>query len=393
MTRPSLRLASLVAAAALLATVAVLFGQRPGMPELPSSLSSPVTTALLHELALVVSWLLAMIVTLLLLVRLVRVLVGRSPRLPPALRRDAVPGPRNRSLARARVGTGSVEPAFAPPFPLVPRARPEPGRELRPERATEGARANERDELRAPSIAVLGALKIAALRRRRRGLRSQTQQLVTYLALHARGATTDELVAALWPELEDHKAKRRLWESVSDARFHFGEAVVRAGDHYTLDRSVVAVDLDQFDELLVRAEAEREANREQLIERALALVRGQPLAGTDYPWAVGVVHHLRARIVAILEELGNRCLGDSNAAGALAAAERAIALDAYNESVYRLAMNAEAVLGLRQAVVERYERLCQELETGFGLEPERETRLLYRRLLSQDARSPALASR
>jgi DNA-binding SARP family transcriptional activator len=47
-------------------------------------------------------------------------------------------------------------------------------------------------------------------------------------------------------------------------------------------------------------------------------------------------------------------------------------------------MRAESALGLRDAVVERYERLRAELEQRFGLEPEQETRVLYRRLLSQD---------
>ena len=78
--------------------------------------------------------------------------------------------------------------------------------------------------------------------------------------------------------------------------------------------------------------------------------------------------------------------------------EQAIALDPYNEAAHQVAMHAESVLGLRQAIVGRYERLCQELDTRFGLEPEHETRVLYRRLLSQDGRealrhlSPAPAS-
>jgi DNA-binding SARP family transcriptional activator len=89
---------------------------------------------------------------------------------------------------------------------------------------------------------------------------------------------------------------------------------------------------------------------------------------------------------------------NGNPTGALAAAEQAIALDPYNEAAHQVAMHAESVLGLRQAIIGRYERLCQELDTRFGLEPEHETRVLYRRLLSQDGRealrhlSPAPAS-
>jgi DNA-binding SARP family transcriptional activator len=234
---------------------------------------------------------------------------------------------------------------------------------------------------------VLGPLKIAAVKRRRRGLRSQTQELLAYLALHADGATTDELVEALWPGIEDDKARMRLWRSVSEARSHLGEVIVREGHRYLLDREAVAVDLDLFDVLLAKADTERDVDHEELLERALALLRGQPLARTDYPWAVGNVHQLRARIVDLLEQFGHHCLAAGNPRVALAAAEHAIALDAYNEAVHQLAMRAESALGLRQAIVERYERLRQELDTQFGLEPERETRFLYRRLLSQDARS------
>jgi len=47
-------------------------------------------------------------------------------------------------------------------------------------------------------------------------------------------------------------------------------------------------------------------------------------------------------------------------------------------------MEAEAALGRREAVVERYDRLRRDLDERFGLEPNRETKSLYRRLMSQD---------
>jgi len=101
------------------------------------------------------------------------------------------------------------------------------------------------------------------------------------------------------------------------------------------------------------------------------------------------VSHLRAKMVGLLHDLGNLRLDSDNPTGALAAAEQAISLDAYNESAHRLAMRAESDLRLREAVAGRYERLRQELDTQLGLEPERETRLLYRHLLGQNARGVA----
>ncbi len=64
-------------------------------------------------------------------------------------------------------------------------------------------------------------------------------------------------------------------------------------------------------------------------------------------------------------------------------AEEAAALDGSNERPVQLAMEAEATLGRREAVAERYERLRRDLDERFGLEPERETRTLYRELLGQ----------
>lgn len=47
-------------------------------------------------------------------------------------------------------------------------------------------------------------------------------------------------------------------------------------------------------------------------------------------------------------------------------------------------MEAEAELGLRTAITERYEDLRCRLQERLGLEPARETRALYRTLLAQN---------
>ena len=382
-----------------LVALALLWRFRPEPPALPNSLSSPVTTGLLQQLAIVAAWLLAAILVLILLARSLRLLLARSRRQPPlALLPETLPA-RDRSLRKLRPAARSSERAFPPPFPLIPRALPAANGEVEhgrvrardaivaaalPARSPAVEAREPRNGQRPPSIALLGPLEIAAAKRRRRGLRSHTQQLLAYLALHPKGATLDELIAAFLPDVDEDKARQRLWEWVSDARGHLGESILRENERYLLDRDAVAVDLDQFEDLLARAGTGRGADRERLLEQALALVRGQPLAGTDYAWAASDVRRLHATIVDLLRQLGNVRLDRGDPTGSLAAAEQAIALDPYNEAAHRVAMRAESVLGLRQAIADRYERLCQELDTRFGLEPEHETRLLHRRLLSQE---------
>jgi DNA-binding SARP family transcriptional activator len=46
-------------------------------------------------------------------------------------------------------------------------------------------------------------------------------------------------------------------------------------------------------------------------------------------------------------------------------------------------MEAEHALGLREAVANRYGRLCNLLDERLGLAPAQETRHLHRRLLGQ----------
>jgi DNA-binding SARP family transcriptional activator len=388
------RLRSLLAAALALGAVAVLWRYRPEWPQLPSSLSSPVTTVLLQQLVLVAAWLLSALLFVLLLVRSLVALVARPHRqMLPLRHREIAPGPRRRSSAYA-APSESRQSMFPPPFPLIPRGGPERTGELRSTRNDQHSERARREARPHASIALLGPLAITTGEPGGRRLRSKARQLVIYLALHARGATTDELAAAVFPDLAEDSARRRVWRSISEVRAELGDVLARSGDRYLLDRKAVAIDIDEFDIVLAQANTETDAVRERLLKQALALVRGDPLAGTDYPWAAGDVRHLRAKVVALLHELGELRLADGNATGALAAAERAIEFDADDESAQQLAMRAEAALGLRDAIVDRYERLCKELDTRFGLEPDRETRALYRRLLSQDAtgsEAPAIA--
>jgi DNA-binding SARP family transcriptional activator len=69
--------------------------------------------------------------------------------------------------------------------------------------------------------------------------------------------------------------------------------------------------------------------------------------------------------------------------GALDAAERGLAVDVLNEGLWRLALEAERRLGLREAIDARYRQLHALLNERLGLEPAKETRTLYLELLGQ----------
>jgi DNA-binding SARP family transcriptional activator len=380
-----LRLRFLLEAVLSLGAVAVLVRLRPEWPRLPGSLSSPLTTMMVQHFVLVALWLSIALLLCMFLVRSMTGLVARSTRPRP---HPPSPGhgraSSRRSPTRIHLTAVTSSPAFPPPFPLIVRDHSEviPDHDEPREQAPA-----TQPKLSGPGVrvAILGPPEIYAEGEHARGLRSLTQQLIVYLSLHRRGAIADELAEVLLPGITLERARRRISRALSEARSELGDVIVRVGDAYALDPIAVEIDVDEFDFLLAQAKVAHGPTRDRLFERAVALVRGEPLAGTDYPWAAGNERHLNAEVVDALGHLGELRLANGDPAEALAAAERAIRFDEDNESAQRLAMLAESALGLREAVVKRYERLARRLNRRFGLEPEQETRVLYRRLLGQDA--------
>ncbi len=117
---------------------------------------------------------------------------------------------------------------------------------------------------------------------------------------------------------------------------------------------------------------------------ALALWRGEPHEGSDYIWADGHINRLRATLLGLLERAGHARLERGDARGALQMAEQAIAPDQFHEASWRPALQAEDALGMRESITRRYDELAHALDQELGLQPTRETRVMYRQLLGQN---------
>jgi len=362
------------------AALALLWQLRPMTPLLPRSVSAPLTVETIEGVVLWLLWLVVGLLAVTLLVTALRartrVKIARGPRLS-----------RRPNRPPWRVRTATVRPSL----PLLVVTDPEwrtrangagaasehPGEHEPP--SAEAVAAPSR-----PRISVLGPLTIAGAKRTRRGLRASALELIAYLALRRRQAQRDELLEAFWPGEDPKRTRLRLHQAVRDARRLLGTAVASERDRYWLERADVDADVDELDQLLAAARAADDKGDEQLLlERALGLFADEPLAGSDYLWAEGEVRRLRATYVDLLERVGRIRLSSGEARTALDAAERALAVDGLNEGLWRLALEAESALGLREAVDDRYERLRQVVGERLGLEPDRETRSLYRSLLAQ----------
>jgi DNA-binding SARP family transcriptional activator len=243
---------------------------------------------------------------------------------------------------------------------------------------------NDRHPADRPSIRIslLGPFEIEGVDHA--SLRTTCQQLIAYLALRTRGATRDQLIEAVWPNEDPHSARHRLYQNITEARKLLGRALISKRSHYMLDRHKIAIDTDELDQMLATLDSIDDPQGQQsVLERAVRLFRGEPLAGWNQEWTEGEVGRLRSAHVELLERVGHARLVTGDAHGALKAAQEGLTLDGYNEGLWRLAMQADDRLGQRGSVSRRYEHLRRLLGEQLGLEPESATRTLYYQLLGQ----------
>jgi DNA-binding SARP family transcriptional activator len=376
------RRATLTRAILSLAIFVALWLFRRGLPSLPRSFSAPLTIETIESVTIALLWLVGALLALALL------LTPRRMRTPPSI--ATVPrsrGTPRASSLRARPQR-SHPPSLVITWPKGAATATASGRVVSAEQpsSVEGVEPvpdpiSVHDR---PQISVLGRLRITAAKRSRRGLRARALELIAYLALHPRPVQRDELLEAFWPGEDPRRTRPRLRQAVRDARRLVGTAIAGEHESYWLDRAHADVDLDELERLLAAANTAEAEDARALMEDALRLFRGEPLADADYAWSESELPRLRATFIDLLEQVGRHWLEADEPRAALDAAERGLEIDTLNESLWRLAMEAESAIGLREAVAERYDRLRALLDDRLGLEPAKETRLLHRSLLAQN---------
>jgi DNA-binding SARP family transcriptional activator len=358
--------------------LAVLSQMRPELADLPPSLDAPLTIGAVEQTVLLVLWAAAAALAIGLLARTIAAALSRTPkRRAPTLALDRH-GPR-----RHRV-PATTAPQPSPAFTVAVRAiREQPPITAGAPEPTTPQTTPRQIAARAGAvvtISVLGPVEIGGVDQPKR---TATRELIAYLALNG-ASTRDQLLEALWPGKDPRRTRPRLWQSVSEAGRILGEAFVRTRDRYRLDPERVQLDTDELDRLISRADEANDPDIERdALEAALALWRGDPLAGADYHWADGTIRHLQAVQLDLLERVAYARLDAGDATAALEAAERGIASEELHEGLWRVALQAESDIGRREAITQRYDTLRDRLDNQLGLQPESDTTRLYRRLLAQ----------
>jgi DNA-binding SARP family transcriptional activator len=393
-TRIARRLEATIAVTALLLALALSWELRPALPQLPQSFYARLSSATIAATLELAAWIVFVLLDLVLIRKVLQFATRREPtRIELRLRRAFA-----QHELSSLDGTRDWRAHAAPLTPPVLRL-PAHGEPAQDQTAAAQVQHHRPSALPAPvdlaatdagnerlGLLLLGRLELTGCKKKQ-PRRQATAELIAYLAVLRRPASRDELLEALWPGDDPRRSADRFYQAASEARRLLGDSFLRERDTYALDRKLLQIDLDDLDRLRGEAETTTGEQQQAALERALALFRGQPLAGIDALWADAEVRRLHALQVELLQRVGRLSLDRGDATDALEASQQAHALDPSNEHPVQLAMEAEAALGRREAVLKRYEELRRDLDDRFGLEPSRDTKLLFRQLLSQEKRS------
>lgn len=201
---------------------------------------------------------------------------------------------------------------------------------------------------------------------------------VLEMLLLARGhlVPTDVIATALWAEGEEPRnvvatlntyvcvLRHSLFADQAQAR----RVIVTGPGSYRLALDEVSVDLDRFDELLLRAERAPRRERLELLTAAVGLAGGPVLEHARYDeWVQEDRLIYEDRVTRAHLDLALDGLAEGQRSMCLRHAEIALSRDRYSEEAYRLVMLANHGLGRHDAVRRTVSRCRAVLDRDLGV--------------------------
>ncbi|HSF02223.1 MAG TPA: BTAD domain-containing putative transcriptional regulator, partial [Solirubrobacterales bacterium] len=215
----------------------------------------------------------------------------------------------------------------------------------------------------------------------------KAQALLAFLALsRGHASSRAQLMALLWAERGEEQARNSLRQVLFDVRRALGPdgAGLLRADHERVELCAAGLEVDAvaFQELAKTPSSEA-------LARAVALYRGELLAGLavkEAPfesWLAGErerLHQLAVRALSARLE-HQRTTGSVDAV--IQTALRLLALDPLQEPGHRALMKSYVAQGNRALALRQYQICVDTLRRELRVEPEAETRQVYREILAQ----------
>ncbi|MFG1719098.1 hypothetical protein ACGFLT_28985 [Micromonospora chalcea] len=173
--------------------------------------------------------------------------------------------------------------------------------------------------------------------------RSAALQILVFLAVHPDGATTTQLVHALWPGLPAHTVTGRLYTTLSDLRSTIratsaDQVVVHTEDRYHLD---LRTDVDLW-RLQAAAHHSATTDAPGSWQAVIDAYTGDLAAGHTWPW-IDPPREATRRLA--LDAHTNAAAAQTDPHERLRLLQAAIRIDPYNQQLHQLAADQLNALG------------------------------------------------
>jgi predicted ATPase/DNA-binding SARP family transcriptional activator len=220
--------------------------------------------------------------------------------------------------------------------------------------------------------------------------------LMAYLAIEHGGHQRAALSALLWPDYDQSRAYKNLRQTVWEIQQAAGAdwlAVTR--EKIGLNGSAdIHLDISDFDTLLEKSHAEPDVSlRAALLADSVKIYRHHFLTGFSLKdaqpfndWAYAVSEELRRKLSNALTTLTNDYCSLGQANQAIPYARRLVSLDPLDESAHGQLMEVYLQAGQDHAALKQYQTLEQTLRRELNLDPQPETRELYKRIRKGEAK-------
>jgi len=224
--------------------------------------------------------------------------------------------------------------------------------------------------------------------------RRKAVALQAYLSVNGSRQTRDSLSALLWPDYDQSRAFTNLRHILWEVQQAIGEGWLVA-DRETIElnpNADISLDVQQFESLLAQSlKAADSSVRVSLLTASVKLYRNHFLTGfslKDAPdfneWAFAKSEDLRHQLSRALTMLSEDHSALGQAEQAIPYARRLIALDPLNESSHRQLMQVYIQAGQHSAALKQYQICEQTLRKELGIDPQPETRELYKKIRKRD---------
>jgi DNA-binding SARP family transcriptional activator len=208
--------------------------------------------------------------------------------------------------------------------------------------------------------------------------RKKSRALLYYLAAQSTPVTRDHLLMRFWPDHDRTAAQHMLRTNLHGLRAALGAALQASEETLTLVPDVT-VDVRQFATALSSPPSDA-----AYLGSLLELYRGDFLEGFTLPdiptfddWVAAEREQYRRLLIRGLSTLSRLQEDRQHLGAALAALDRALALDPLQEDLQRAAIRLSYLAGDRAGAIRRYDQLRQLLDDELGVPPMDETRALY----------------